>query len=187
MPFIPVIPILIFAIVFAIITIVVKFANPKNNSHNSNSSNNFSDDNYVTSVDDSHSTINYNSHKRFKNQNNLKNITSIGGAIYLLFFTICWNGILIFMLTVLLTTSDSLYNFLFFIPFLLAGVFLIVQTILVFIRVTKRNKPIENKETPAVNNSDSDDDEYFVKLCAVCGANLSRTDKYCPYCGKEIE
>ena len=85
---------------------------------------------------------------------------------------------------IMAASSGQRLILLFFIPFIVAGIFLIVTTIKTFKQAFKKN----NKEpNPKPQNNTEIEDQFFVKLCSNCGGDLRKIDKFCPHCGKEIK
>lgn len=107
---------------------------------------------------------------------------NILSGIFLIFFTIIWTSILLFMVTMLFKSNQlSLPLILFFIPFFLVIIILIIQ----IIRTFKGAK--QEKIDDSTLNEESIDDSYFILFCPGCGESLEKTDRFCPSCGRKIK
>ena len=113
---------------------------------------------------------------------------AFASAIYLCIFSTLWIGILIFIIIMSFSISTG-YMQVAFIPFILVAILLIIKTIQAFIVAFK----IKNNSNQLMIKNNSIEkpkeikNEYFVKMCVNCGAELRPNDKFCPECGKEIK
>lgn len=108
--------------------------------------------------------------------------SNIISGIFLIFFTLIWTSILLFMVTMLFKSDQlSFPLILFFIPFFLVIIILIIQIIRTF-KGTKQEKIAES-----TLYEDSIDDSYLILFCPGCGESLEKTDRFCPSCGRKIK
>jgi len=170
-----IISIFFIAVIIVIIVASLKQTNQKNSS--SSSTKKWSDAQYIRRSDSStdFSSTTYHGHGPSKSGN-------IISGIFLIFFTIVWTSILLFMVTTLFKSNQlSLSLILFFIPFFLVIIILIIQIVRTF-QGSKQEKIVNSTiyEEPT-------DDAYLVLFCPGCGESLEKTDRFCPSCGRKIK
>lgn len=172
-----IISIFFIVVIVAIIIASIKGASKTSTSSTTRHAKKWGDEQYIrrlhTSTDFSATT--YHGMSKSKHGN-------IISGIFLIFFTIIWTSILLFMVTLLFKSNQlSFPLILFFIPFFLVIIILIIQIIITF----KGEKQEQIDKTP--ENEMFTDDPYFINFCPGCGESLEKKDRFCPSCGRRIK
>ncbi len=163
-----------FMIFFVVLFLII--ITRKKTSHTNNQ---YADTNYI--IKDEGQKYDESSITYHNNNSTNSKVTSVAQTIYMIFFCIVWYSALIFMMIMAFESGAPGYLILFFLPFLLAGILPLAKVITHF----KKGKV--NKQTTASNVSKPVENEYYVRLCSFCGAELRENDNFCPHCGKSIK
>lgn len=169
----------IFFIIIIIVIIVasIKQTTKKNTSSTTPHTKKWTDEQYIRR---SHTSTDF-SATTYQGGGESKQGNIISG-IFLIFFTIVWTSILLFMVTMLFKSNQlSFPLILFFIPFFLVIIILIIQ----IIRTFKGGKQEKISDTPLYE--EPIEDSYLVLFCPGCGESLEKTDRFCPSCGRKIK
>lgn len=163
-------------IIVTIIVASIKDTSKKNTSSTTRNPKKWTDEQYIRRTDSStdFSSTTYHSTGESKQGN-------IISGIFLIFFTVIWTSILLFAVTLLFKSNQlSFPIILFFIPFFLVIIILVIQ-------IVKTFKGPRKEERNGLPEETTTDDPYFINFCPSCGESLEKTDRFCPSCGRKIK